>query len=483
MPISSLPSKFGTGTLGREAYDFVDFLKSCKQEYWQILPNGPTGFGDSPYQSFSAYAGNPYWVDLEILADEKLLTHTEIKKSGFKNDPDFIDYGDLYEKRFALLEKAAARVKPFDEEFLAFCADNAEWLDDFALFMALKDENGMAAFALWPREYRIYNGKKLIKIRERLREKIHSRKVVQYLFYKQWKVFKNYANKNGIKIIGDIPIYVSPDSSDLWANHRLFQIDKNREMIFIAGCPPDYFNETGQRWGNPLYNWNYHKKQEYEWWIKRIRHAGELFDVVRIDHFRGFAGYYSIPATCETAEIGEWRKGPGKNLISAFKEKVPELMIIAEDLGFMTPEVRRLLKFSGYPGMKVLQFAFDGSEKNEYLPHKYNVNSIVYTGTHDNTTLRGWIKTAEANEIKFAKKYLNIRRDYELADAIIKVAMESKSEICIIPIQDWLGLGEEARINTPGTDEGNWRFRVRKRALSEKLADKILKITEESGRL
>ena len=482
MPISALPSGHGIGTLGGEAYAFVDFLKSCKQAYWQILPIGPTGFGDSPYQSFSAHAGNPYWIDLDMLAEEGLLTYTEIKKSGLRCNPDSIDYGNLYEKRYKLLAKAASRIPPEEESFAAFCADNSEWLNDYALFMALKLKNGMSSFHEWPEKYRVHNEKKLVKAEEELKDKIHVRKVFQYLFFKQWESFKAYANKNGIKIIGDIPIYVSPDSSDLWANHRLFQVNGKREMTGVAGCPPDYFNATGQRWGNPLYNWNYHKKQGYEWWVKRLNHAGKLFDTVRIDHFRGFAGYYSIPAENETAEFGEWKKGPGKNLIAQLKEELPGLSIIAEDLGYLTPDVRRLLKYSGYPGMKVLQFAFDASEDSDYLPHKYNSNSIVYTGTHDNTTLHDWVKTASPVEIKVAKKYLKVRRKPELAEAIIGAAMYSKSDICIIPLQDWLGLGEKARINTPGTNEGNWKFRVRKEKLSTEVTEKIRKTTEASGR-
>jgi len=482
MPISALPSKYGIGTLGSEAYAFVDFLKSCKQVYWQILPIGPTGFGDSPYQSFSAYAGNPYWIDLDMLADEGLLTHNEIKRSGLRDNPDFIDYGNLYEKRYRLLSKAAMRIPPEDEGFASFCEENSEWLYDYTLFMALKLKNGMSSFQDWPQRYRVYNEKKLAKVSEELKDKIHVRKVFQYLFFKQWTNFKNYANENGVKIIGDIPIYVSPDSSDLWANHRLFQVNGEKEMTKIAGCPPDYFNATGQRWGNPLYNWNYHKRQGYDWWVKRLRHAGKIFDTVRIDHFRGFSGYYAIPSENETAEFGEWKKGPGKTLIASFKEKVPELDIIAEDLGYLTPDVRRLLKYSGYPGMKVLQFAFDASEDSDYLPHKYDSNSVVYTGTHDNTTLHDWVKTASPVEIKVAKKYLKVRRKPDLEEAIIGAAMNSKSDICIIPIQDWLGLGKKARINTPGTDEGNWRFRVRKEALSKEAVEKIREATESSGR-
>ncbi|MCL1983178.1 MAG: 4-alpha-glucanotransferase [Clostridiales bacterium] len=482
MPVSSVPSRYGIGTLGIEACNFVDFLKSCGQKYWQILPIGPTGFGDSPYQSFSAHAGNPYWIDLETLACEGLLSVAEIKKTGFAENPDLVDYGDLYEKRFVLLGKAAMRIKPQDKGFASFCAANAEWLDGYALFMSIKEEHGMVSFHRWPDKYRIYHEKNLLEARERLADRVHFWSALQYLFFNQWKRFKAYANESGVEIIGDIPIYVSPDSSDLWMNHKLFQVDKTRELTSVAGCPPDYFDEFGQLWGNPLYNWGYHKKQGYEWWIKRLKHAGEIFDAVRIDHFRGFAGYYSIPAGSVNAVHGEWKTGPGKNFVSVVKKKAPELVIIAEDLGFLAPDVRGLLKFSGFPGMKVLQFAFDGSEDNEYLPHMYPENSIVYTGTHDNPTTKSWLADLPPDSLEFVRKYLRAGKNLNLTGALVKAAMHSKSDICIIPIQDWLLLGSEARINTPGTTAGNWRFRVRKRKLSASLAEKIFQVTEESGR-
>ena len=481
MPISALPSKHGIGTLGKEAYGFIDFLKACGQRYWQILPVGPTGYGDSPYQSFSAYAGNPYFISLDILSEEGLLTKAEIRRAGFFSNPDLIDYGDLYEKRFALLGKAAARISPADPGFVSFSAENP-WLSGYALFMSLKAERGMVSFHFWPEKYRRREEKTIKKAEERLKGEIHFWSVLQYLFFKQWGRLKAYANENGIKIIGDIPIYVSPDSADLWINYKLFQANVKREMKYIAGCPPDYFNEKGQRWGNPLYNWNYHKKEDYRWWTERLLHAEKVFDAVRIDHFRGFAGYYSIPAENETAEYGEWKKGPGRKFISAVKERAPGLKIIAEDLGFLTPDVKRLLKASGFPGMKVLQFAFDASEDSDYLPHKYQKNCVVYTGTHDNTTARGWVQTAASHEIEFARRYLKAGRNADLSFALVKAAMNSKSDLCVIPIQDWLGLGAEARINTPGVPEGNWRFRLRKNKLSESLVKIIRHFTEKSGR-
>ena len=481
LPVSALPSKHGIGTLGKAAYDFIYFLVKSGTRCWQILPIGPTGYGDSPYQSFSAFAGNPYFIDLDMLADEGLLTRAEIKKAGFLNDPDLIDYGDLYEKRFPLLRKAAFRVSPVDPGFLAFARENP-WLSDYALFMAIKAERGMVSFQLWPEKTRRRDEKTIKKAKERLKGEIHFFSALQYLFFKQWSLLKNYANENGIKIIGDIPIYVSPDSADLWAGYKLFQANVKRRLKRVAGCPPDYFNEKGQRWGNPLYNWNYHKKDGYGWWIERLRFAGKIFDVVRIDHFRGFASYYSIPAENETAEFGEWKKGPGKKFIAAVKKSVPGLAIIAEDLGILTNDARRLLKVSGFPGMKVLQFAFDSSEESDYLPHKYPRNCVVYTGTHDNTTTAGWVKKAALHEIEFVKRYLAAGGKANLTYELIKAAMNSKSDLCVIPMQDWLGLGDEARINTPGTPEGNFRFRVRKNKLSEYLAQNIRHLTLKSGR-
>ena len=482
MPISALPSKHGIGALGKEAYCFVDFLKGSKQVYWQILPIGPTGYGDSPYQSFSAYAGNPYWIDLDLLAAEGMLSVADIKGPGFVENPDFVDYGDLYEKRFDLLRKAAVQISPDDKGFSSFCTGNAEWLYEYALFMALKEEHGMRSFHLWPDTYRIYSEKSHAKTMEKLAGKLHFWKAVQYLFFTQWEKFKAYANGSGVKIIGDMPIYVSPDSADLWANHNLFQVNAKREMSSVAGCPPDSFDSDGQLWGNPLYNWGCHKKQGYSWWIKRLKHAGKIFDVVRIDHFRGFLGYYSIPAGSLTAANGKWRRGPGEDFIASIKKMAPEITIIAEDLGYLTPAVHKLLRFSGFPGMKVLQFAFDGSKSNVYLPHLYTENCVVYTGTHDNPTIREWAKSAPPLEIKFAKNYLGASSRPVLEDAMISAAMHCKSNTCIIPVQDWLKLGGEARINTPGVAEGNWRFRVRKRRLSKALAERIRHLTEESGR-
>jgi len=482
LPVSALPSRYGIGTIGREAFEFVDFLERCGQRFWQILPVGPTGYGDSPYQSFSAHAGNPYLIDLEALAADGLLTVEEIEASGFVENPDLIDYGDLYDKRFTLLKKAAKRIGMKDRGLLTFCEENSEWLPDYALFMTLKSEYGMESFQSWPDEYRLYKEERLKAARRRNKRKMHFWNVLQYLFYRQWAELKKYANGKGIKIIGDIPIYVSSDSSDLWANHKLFQVDRNRNMTSIAGCPPDYFNEDGQRWGNPLYNWNAHKKQDYDWWMKRLKNAESVFDAVRIDHFRGFAGYYSIPVENETAREGEWRKGPGKKFISKIKEEFPDFMIIAEDLGLLTPDVRRLLKFSGFPGMKVLQFAFHGGPDNEYLPGQHIENCVVYTGTHDNPTLSGWVKTAPFHEIKSAKRYLGVDRRLNLTGAFVKAAMHSVGNICIIPMQDWLGLGNDARINTPATTMGNWRFRVRKEKLSKRLTRKILTVTKDSGR-
>jgi len=483
LPITSLPSKYGIGTIGKEAYNFVDFLEKCGQTYWQILPIGPTGYADSPYQSLSTYAGNPYLIDLEMLVSDGVLNNSEIAESGFFENPDFVDYGDLYEKRFELLRKAAQRVDALDEQFALFCKANSDWLDDYALFMSLKLKYGMGSFHTWTGEHRLYNKELASKAAAEFKDKIHFWSVLQYFFYKQWDRFRAYANSKGIKIIGDVPIYVSPDSADIWVNHELFQINAERAMTNVSGCPPDTFSETGQLWGNPLYDWKAHKKQKYEWWIKRMRHAERCFDAVRIDHFRGFAEYYSVPASNKTAAKGKWKRGPGKKLIAKIKSDVPNLTIIAEDLGFLTASVHRLLKFSGFPGMNVLQFAFSDFGRSIYLPHKHVKNSVTFTGTHDNCTTKEWVQTASCYEIDFAKRYLKVKEGVNLTSELVKTAMYSNSDTCIIPIQDWLELGAEARINIPGTVEENWKFRIRKEMLSENLMHKILYMTQISGRI
>ncbi|HAG66542.1 MAG TPA: 4-alpha-glucanotransferase, partial [Ruthenibacterium lactatiformans] len=457
MPVSSLPSPYGIGSLGAEAYRFVDFLAAAGQRYWQILPIGPTGYGDSPYQSFSAFAANLYFIDLDALEQRGLLTHDEIARFDFGPDaPEGIDYGALFRTRFAVLELAVRRFDAGEDAFRDFCAANAFWLDDYALFMALKAENGMRAFSLWPKDVRARRPAALAAARARLAGQVRFWQVVQYLFFEQWAALKAYANAKGVEFIGDIPIYVSPDSSDLWADPSLFQVDADGALTEVAGCPPDAFAADGQLWGNPLYNWDVHLKTGCAWWIRRLRHASAVYDVVRIDHFRGFESYYAIPARDKTAVNGVWRKGPGTAFIDVIRRKLPDVRIIAEDLGYLTDDVKALLRASGFPGMKVLQFAFDSREESDYLPHNYTQNSVVYTGTHDNTTTADWELSAPAGDVAFARRYLDVEGDADFTRRFIRAALASVSDTAVIPMPDWLGLGAEARINTPSTLGGNW---------------------------
>ena len=481
MPVSSLPSDYGIGTFGEKAYQFVDFLKSAGQTYWQILPIGPTSYGDSPYQSFSAFAGNPYFIDLDFLVTDGYLMPDELPPKCEYSES--IDYGALYNSRFLVLKKAAARLEDTNADFSYFKACNISWLEDYALFMALKDKNGGRSYNEWCDEERLREPAAMEHLRTQLKDEIHFWCAVQYFFFFQWGNLKKYANERGIEIIGDMPIYVSEDSADIWANPDMFEVDEQGRPISVAGCPPDAFSATGQLWGNPLYDWKYHKDNDFEWWIRRIRHASNIYDVVRIDHFRAFAGFYAIPAGDDTAAGGEWRTGPGIEFIDAVKRAVPESKIIAEDLGFLTPDVYQLLQDSGFPGMKVLQFAFDSREESDYLPHNYNRNCVCYTGTHDNSTTEGWRELAAEEDVAFAKEYLGVEDDNDLTYAFIRAAMSSVSDVAIEPIQDWLRLDNSARINTPSTLGGNWSFRVRGDMLGEQLARVIYRYTKIYGRL
>ncbi|MEG1407135.1 MAG: 4-alpha-glucanotransferase [Ruthenibacterium sp.] len=483
MPISSLPSPYGIGSLGKEAYRFVDFLQKSGQHFWQILPIGPTGYGDSPYQSFSAFAANPYFIDLDALVGRGLLSHDEINAVRFGENPLAVDYGALYENRFALLHTAVSRFVPAEDGFANFRAKSADWLADYALFMALKAENGMVALSLWPEDLRKREPQALAAARARLAEQILFWEVVQYLFDEQWVLLKNYANAHHVEFIGDIPIYVSPDSSDLWAHPELFQVNDDGSLMEVAGCPPDAFSADGQLWGNPLYAWQKHLDTGCDWWVRRLKHAGSVYDVVRIDHFRGFESYYAIPAADTTAVGGVWRKGPGIAFINVIKEKLPQARIIAEDLGFLTEDVRILLAESGFPGMKVLQFAFDSREESDYLPHHYTQNSVVYTGTHDNTTTPDWAISAAEGDISFARRYLDADENDDLTMKFIRAALSSVSDTAIVPLQDWLHLGHEARMNLPSTLGGNWQWRVDGAALTEELAARIFELTKLFGRL
>ena len=483
MPVSSLPGPYGIGCFGAEALKFVDFLAAAGQHIWQLLPLSPTGYGDSPYQSCSAFAGNPYFIDLDALKADGLLTAAQLKAEPWGTDPLSVDYGTLYTSRYKVLRAAYAAWREkyagrfgcahyYPDDYYAFTLTNESWLNDYALYMALKTANGMKSWAEWPREYRLRDAGALAEFAAGQEEEIGFWKFLQYEFAVQWKKVKDYANEKGIKILGDIPIYVSADSVDAWVGGELFELDAQGGFARVAGCPPDYFSADGQLWGNPLYNWPYHKQTGYAWWVRRVRHALGIYDLLRIDHFRGFDTYWAIPAGSSTARTGKWENGPGMDLFRALEAALGKLPIIAEDLGDLVPSVRKLLADSTFPGMKVLQFAFGGGD-NEYLPHNHVKNSVVYPGTHDNTTLTDWwVNAAPAKEKANAAAYLHLTpckptakevaavRTDAARIALLRAALGSVADQAIIPMADWLGLGAEAHLNTPGKLGGNWAWRA-----------------------
>ncbi len=485
LPIASLPSPYGIGGFSKEAYEFIDLLEETGQKLWQILPLGPTSYGDSPYQSFSTFAGNPYFIDLDTLVEKGWLTKEACEASDYGDNESYIDYGRIYNSRFVLLKQAFLNSDVLsDEKFTEFCKANQHWLPDYALYMALKNQNDGKSWIEWEEEIRLRKPEAVEYYKKELEEECNFYEFLQYEFHEQWTKVKEYAHKKGIQIVGDVPIYVAFDSADTWANPELFQLDEKNLPLGVAGCPPDAFSATGQLWGNPLYNWAYHKKTGYDWWLKRIAYCFDLYDIVRIDHFRGFDEYYSIPYGDETAVNGHWEKGPGMDLFNTVKEKLGELDIIAEDLGFLTESVFQLLKDSGYPGMKVLQFAFDPSEDSDYLTYKYQRNCVVYTGTHDNDTTAGWFEKLSDGDREVALRYMNsfyTPKEEQHWD-LIALAMRSTADTCIIPVQDFLGLGSEARINMPSTLGDNWKWRMPKGAFSEELKEKIRRMTKLYGR-
>ena len=485
LPIASLPSPYGIGGFSKEAYEFIDLLEETGQKLWQILPLGPTSYGDSPYQSFSTFAGNPYFIDLDTLAEKGWLTKEACEASDYGDNESYIDYGRIYNSRFVLLKQAFLNSEILsDEKFTEFCKANQHWLPDYALYMALKNQNDGKSWIEWEEEIRLRKPEAVEYYKKELEEECNFYEFLQYEFHEQWTKVKEYAHEKGIQIVGDVPIYVAFDSADTWANPELFQLDEKNLPLGVAGCPPDAFSATGQLWGNPLYNWAYHKKTGYDWWLKRIAYCFDLYDIVRIDHFRGFDEYYSIPYGDETAVNGHWEKGPGMDLFNTVKEKLGELDIIAEDLGFLTESVFQLLKDSGYPGMKVLQFAFDPSEDSDYLTYKYQRNCVVYTGTHDNDTTAGWFEKLSDGDREVALRYMNsfyTPKEEQHWD-LIALAMRSTADTCIIPVQDFLGLGSEARINMPSTLGDNWKWRMTKGAFSEELKEKIRRMTKLYGR-
>ncbi len=482
--ISSLPGEYGIGDFGKEAYKFVDFLEKSGSKYWQILPLGITGYGDSPYQSFSAFAGNPYFIDLDVLLEEGIITRGEIDRINLNKNPGKVDYLHLYEGKMELLRKAYERgKKSLRKKLEDYYQENYHWLQEFSLYMAIKKAHGEKSWLEWDKDYRNWRSETVRTFVKRNQEEIFFWIFTQYYFENQWLRLKKYANDKGIEIIGDLPIYVSEDSADVWKNPEMFRLDENYRPITVAGCPPDAFSSTGQLWGNPIYDWENMKDNGYRWWIKRIKHSFKLYDVLRIDHFRGFEAYWEVPYGEDTAMFGQWTKGPGIELFDVIKEELGELNIIAEDLGYLTPEVEQLIKDSGFPGMKVLQFAFDPREESDYLPHNYTQNSIVYTGTHDNHTVAGWTGNIPAEELAFAKKYFKMDREEGFPWGMIRGAWSSVSKVAVAPMQDFLELGDEARMNIPSTLGENWDWRMEKHHLSEALARRIYDINRTYGRL
>ena len=484
MPISGLPSRFGIGGFSKEAYDFVDFLAAAGQTLWQILPLGPTGYGDSPYQSFSTFAGSPYYISLDSLIEEGLLTEQECEAADYGDNAAKVEYEKIYKTRFKLLRKAFDRANIAQKkEYMDFVEENKQWLKDYAMYMAIKDSLGGISWIEWDEDIRLRRPQAMAEYERKLADEIAFYSYQQYLFATQWTALKSYANKKGISIIGDIPIYVAFDSADTWANPELFQLDEENVPIAVAGCPPDAFSATGQLWGNPLYKWEYHEETDFAWWMRRLAYCFKIYDIVRIDHFRGFDAYWAIPYGDETAEFGEWRQGPGYKFFAHMKKTLGNRAVIAEDLGFLTPSVLKLVKKTGYPGMKILQFAFDSREENDYLPHNYPTNCVVYTGTHDNDTVLGWITSMKRKDLAYARKYLGITRNAELCASLIRTALASVADTAVIPMQDYLELGGEARMNTPSTLGGNWEWRMEKDACTEALGAHMLELARLYGRI
>ncbi len=480
LPVSSLPSRYGIGDLGSGAYRFVDWLKSCGQSYWQLLPLGVTGYGDSPYQSFSAFAGNPYFISLEQLVSGGLLEPTECENSLTDEDSP-VDYGRLYARRYPLLKKAFGRIGTAHLKEISEFEQHNPWLEDYSLFMALKEHFGGAAFWQWEEDIRLRKREAVEQYTLALSEQIQFHKFLQYCFFRQWQALRSYAHSCGIRIIGDIPIYVASDSVEVWSSPQLFQLDEGGCPIAVAGCPPDGFAAEGQLWGNPLYNWEQHRSTGFSWWISRLAHCFELYDVVRIDHFRGFDEYYSISFGEPTAKNGEWKKAYGSELFAAVKSTLGSREIIAEDLGFVTESVWQLVRECGFPNMKVLEFAFDSrdSSGSEHLPHRYAENCVAYTGTHDNQTIASWYSTITAGERQAVREYLCDFHtpESELHLSLISLIMRSRADLCVIPMQDWLGLTDKARVNTPSTLGGNWQWRMKNSDMSDLLSKSMMKMT------
>ncbi len=489
LPIASLPSKYGIGCFSQSAYDFVDWLKKAGQTYWQILPLGPTSYGDSPYQSFSTFAGNPYFISLETLVEEGVLTKAECDKADFGSIDTDIDYEKLYINRYPLLRKAYERSDiSKNAAYQKFVGENNWWLSDYALFMAVKERFDGKPWTEWAEDIRLRWANAMDYYRRELYFDIEFQQYLQYQFFTQWNKLRAYANANGIQIVGDIPIYVAMDSADAWAHPELFQLDQENIPTAVAGCPPDGFSADGQLWGNPLYRWEYHRQTGYDWWITRLWYCFQMYDVVRIDHFRGFDEYYSIPYGEETAVNGHWEKGPGIELFRTMERRLGKHEVIAEDLGYVTDSVRQLVRDSGFPGMKVLEFAFDSRDSgsaNDYFPHNFTENSVAYTGTHDNETLVGWFHSIPSKDLQIVRDYLcdQYTPEKQLYKPLISLVMRSIAKTCIIPMQDYLGYDNDSRTNKPSTLGTNWRWRIRDKELSAALQQEVLSVTKRYGRM
>ncbi len=483
MSITSLPSDYGIGCFDEQAYEFIDKLKAAGQKLWQVLPFGHTSYGDSPYQSFSTFAGNPYFISLKELIKEGLITADDCKAAQMEYNDEYVDYERVYNGRYKVLRKAFDNANlDSDNDYKKFIEDNKSWVLDYGLFMAIKEKYNGASFSEWDEDIRMRKEEAVNKAKEEYRQTTEFYCYLQYLFFKQWSKLKTYANEKGIEIVGDIPIYVAYDSADVWTNRELFQLDEDNLPTKVAGCPPDAFTELGQLWGNPLYNWQVHKESGYKWWKDRIKACFEMYDIIRIDHFRGFDEYYTIPYGDPDARGGSWEKGPGMDLFHALKAEFGEMNIIAEDLGFLTESVRQMLKESGFPGMKILMFGFYAGSQNEYVPYNHVENSVVYTGTHDNETTYGWYDSLDGENKLMVDTYLSIEDGKDVNWKLIKAAMGSVAGMCIIPMQDYLGLGNEARMNTPSTVGNNWKWRMKKGAFSDELVKKMKLTTEVFGR-
>lgn len=483
--ITSLPSPYGVGTMGKEAYDFIDFLKESGQSYWQILPIHPTSFGDSPYASYSTFAGNPYFIDFDLLSKEGWLIPEEYNWIDWEVKPDEVDFGILYNNRFNVLRQATNRFleKP-NEQYEKFLEENKDWVNDYALFMALKNHFGGKPWYEWDDEFKFYDAKKAKQWEEQFKEDVDFYKAIQYFFRKQWEDLKEYANKNDIEMIGDLPIYVARDSVDVWSHPELFALDEDLNPERVAGCPPDGFSADGQLWGNPLYDWKYHKETGYEWWIRHIAYLLNMYDILRIDHFRGFDSYYAIPYGEPTAKNGKWLEGPGIDLFETMEKKLGKQHIIAEDLGFLTPSVKKLLADTQFPGMKILQFAFDSRDaaSTDYYPFNYPKNSVAYTGTHDNDTIVGWFENADKDDVALAKEYLQADDPKHYHWTMIRELMKSPSDYAIVTAQDLLGLGSEARMNVPSKLGGNWAWRLLPGQLNDEIKEELLHLTKLTKR-